>query len=330
MNQLERIYRIDALLQTGKSIPLSRMEEETEKSSATLKRDIQYMRDFFEAPILYDKTTQGYRYNPKAQSFSLPGFWLSQTELYALRLLQEVTDTEEKAAMAPFLVPVREKLDKALKKLGHDPALIAKRIQVMPVYQRRLERPVFSAVCRALLQGRVLDIRYHARGDNRMETRRIHPQKLVQYQINWYLVAFCELRNELRTFSMDRITIMGMPDLSARILEPQKIRDHVGSGFGIFAGKAENTAFLRFFQPNARWVKDETWHKNQITRWDGDTLLLSLPYSSSTELVREILRHGPGVKVEAPESLKMEVVAALKKTLEHYEVKVPCDEAAEA
>lgn len=325
MNQLERIYRIDSLLQSGKTIPLSRMEKETEKSPATLKRDIQYMRDFFEAPILYDKAARGYRYDPEADSFSLPGFWLSQTELYALRLLQEVTDTEEKAAMAPFLVPVREKLDKALAKLGHDPALIAKRIQVMPVYQRRLERAVFAAVCRALLHGRVLDIRYHARGDDKTETRRIHPQKLVQYQINWYLVAFCELRKELRTFSMDRISIMGIPDLPADILDPRKIKEHTESGFGIFAGKAENTAFLRFYQPNARWVKDEIWHKNQMTRWDGDTLILSLPYNSATELVREILRHGPGVKVEGPESLKMEVVAALKKSLENYGGASSCD-----
>ncbi|WP_438266400.1 helix-turn-helix transcriptional regulator [Desulfobotulus pelophilus] len=179
---------------------------------------------------------------------------------------------------------------------------------------------MFAAVCRALLQERVLDIRYHSRSDNKVENRRIHPQKLIQYQINWYLVAFCELRKELRTLSMDRISILGMPDIPADILDPKKVKDHTESGFGIFAGKAENTAFLRFYQPNARWVKDEKWHKNQMTRWDGDTLLLSLPYNSSTELVREILRHGPGVKVESPESLKMEVVEALKKSLGNYEV----------
>ncbi|MCW7754654.1 WYL domain-containing protein [Desulfobotulus sp. H1] len=320
MNQLERIYRIDALLQTGNCISLSRMEEEMEKSRSSIKRDIQYMRDYFDAPIVYNKQKHGYLYNTDTGTFELPGFWLSQTELYALRLLQEVTDTEEKAAMAPFLVPVREKLDKALQKLGHDPGLIARCVQVMPIYQRQLERPVFAAVCRALLQERVLDIRYHSRSDNKVENRRIHPQKLIQYQINWYLVAFCELRKELRTLSMDRISILGMPDIPADILDPKKVKDHTESGFGIFAGKAENTAFLRFYQPNARWVKDEKWHKNQMTRWDGDTLLLSLPYNSSTELVREILRHGPGVKVESPESLKMEVVEALKKSLGNYEV----------
>ncbi|TYT75105.1 helix-turn-helix transcriptional regulator [Desulfobotulus mexicanus] len=320
MNQLERIYRIDALLQTGKCIPLSRMEEEMEKSRSSIKRDIQYMRDYFDAPIIYNKQNHCYRYDADAGSFELPGFWLSQTELYALRLLQEVTDTEEKAAMAPFLVPVREKLDKALAKLGHDPGLIARCIQVMPVYQRQLERPVFSAVCKALLQAQVLDIRYHGRGEDKIENRRIHPQKLIQYQINWYLVAHCELRKELRTFSMDRISVMALPGLPAELIDPKKIKEHTESGFGIFAGKAENTAFLRFYQPNARWVKDEKWHKNQMTRWDGDTLILSLPYNSSTELVREILRHGPGVKVESPESLKKEVVEALQKSLGNYEV----------
>jgi predicted DNA-binding transcriptional regulator YafY len=45
---------------------------------------------------------------------------------------------------------------------------------------------------------------------------------------------------------------------------------------------------------------------------------LSVPYRDSRELVMEILRHGPHVKVIAPESLRKEVAKQLSAALGQY------------
>ncbi|MGM0608834.1 MAG: hypothetical protein ACQESP_10495 [Candidatus Muiribacteriota bacterium] len=43
-----------------------------------------------------------------------------------------------------------------------------------------------------------------------------------------------------------------------------------------------------------------------------------MPYSVSTELVMEILRHGDGVVVESPETLRKEVINKIKNSLKNY------------
>lgn len=80
MNRAERIYRLHALLQE-KFRSLALLQQELEKSRATLVRDLTYMKDFMGAPIEYDRATNGFRYRPADTKFELPGLWLNESEL---------------------------------------------------------------------------------------------------------------------------------------------------------------------------------------------------------------------------------------------------------
>src|SRR5436305_587819 len=51
MERLERFYKIDQLLKDSKVVPFARLQEGLGVSRATLKRDLLYMRDRFNAPI---------------------------------------------------------------------------------------------------------------------------------------------------------------------------------------------------------------------------------------------------------------------------------------
>jgi predicted DNA-binding transcriptional regulator YafY len=59
-------------------------------------------------------------------------------------------------------------------------------------------------VKRALHARRVLSIRYRDRDDTRT-TRRVDPQVLAHTRGQWYLVAYCRLRQGVRWFRLDRI-----------------------------------------------------------------------------------------------------------------------------
>ena len=57
------------------------LRELLEVSLATLKRDIQYLRDRLNAPIIWDRDAGGYRYEkdsaPAGSQFELPGLWFT-------------------------------------------------------------------------------------------------------------------------------------------------------------------------------------------------------------------------------------------------------------
>jgi len=61
MDRLERFYKIDQLLNARKVVSFAVFKSELGMSPASVKRDIQYMRTRFNAPIEYDREANGYR-----------------------------------------------------------------------------------------------------------------------------------------------------------------------------------------------------------------------------------------------------------------------------
>ena len=63
MSMNERIYKIDRLLSERRAVPFAEFLSNLEISRATLKRDLTYMRDRLNAPIVYDQELGGYRFD---------------------------------------------------------------------------------------------------------------------------------------------------------------------------------------------------------------------------------------------------------------------------
>ena len=135
--------------------------------------------------------------------------------------------------------------------------------------------------------------------------REVSPQRLVHYRENWYLDAWCHMRNELRNFAVDSIRRVEVLEKPAREVSQRSINAALGPGYGIFAGVRVQTASLAFTPLRARWVASELWHPKQKGRFDADgRYILELPYADHRELIMDILKYGADVEVLGPESLR--------------------------
>lgn len=63
MGGMERIYQIDQILAGRKFVPRIELQERLGVSWATLKRDLNYLKDRLNAPIVFDRELGGYRSN---------------------------------------------------------------------------------------------------------------------------------------------------------------------------------------------------------------------------------------------------------------------------
>ena len=114
---------------------------------------------------------------------------------------------------------------------------------------------------------------------------------------------------------------------SARVLEqrakevPLKtVQAELDGGYGIFSGKASQTATLRFNAEAAQWVAHEEWHPDQQLKELADgSLEMRLPYADATELAMDILRHGDQVTVLAPAALVRQVAERLRSAAAQYD-----------
>ena len=106
-----------------------------------------------------------------------------------------------------------------------------------------------------------------------------------------------------------------------------QLDEHLASSYGIFAGRANKSAVLRFSAERSRWVADERWHPSQVGQYLTDGRYeLRIPYRDERELVMDILRHGPEVEVVAPQILREELERQLRAALALYSRKAEAAE----
>lgn len=324
MDRFDRFYEIHRLLTGARyPIPSHQLDEALECSPATRKRIIRNMRLFLNAPIVYDREHQGYRYEPDADggSYELPGLWFNASELHALLAMHELLSHVQPGLMDQQLSPIADRIQQLLKLVNPGDEDIARNIRIIGIAHRQPGRH-FQTLASAIVQNRRLAIAYRSRQTGDVSTREVSPQRLVHYRDNWYLDAWCHLRNDLRSFAVEEITKARTLDDRAKAISDDRLTHHFASAYGIFAGEAKKQAVLRFRNPRARWIAKEQWHPEQTGAWlDADHYELRIPYGDPTELVMDILRHGSSVEVIAPSALKEAVQRELRDALTRYEAK---------
>ena len=308
MDRTERFYKIQRLLTQRKVVPRDDFIEELEVSRATFKRDLEYLRDRMQMPIIWDRDMGGYRLDQSATTahlYQLPGLWFSSEEVHALLTMEHLLERLQPGLLGPQLRPLRNLIRKTLESGDFTADEVNRRIRILQIGVRPVESETFQALSSALLSRRRLQIDHYRRARDETLTREISPQRLVYYRDNWYLDAWCHLRQGLRTFSVDAIQGATVLSKRAREIKDKTLDETLGAGFGIFSGKKTQTAVLRFSPVRARWVSRETWHSEQDGHFELDgAYLLRVPYSDSRELVMDILKYGADVEVLAPAALR--------------------------
>ena len=322
MDRTERFYKIDQLLNDRRAVPMDALIEDLGISRATVKRDIEYMRDRLHAPITWDRSLRGYRFDqslPNASRYSLPGLWFNDREILALLTMYQMLSNLGNGLLTPHIQPLLARLNALMDSQADSAEEVRKRIRILHM-AARTERPEhFEAVASATIRRRRLKIAYHARSSNEVTERELSPQRLVHYRDNWYLDGWCHLREGLRSFSLDAIRSAGILERRAKPVAEQTLNEVLASGYGIFSGKADKQARLRFTPEQARWVASERWHPEQVSWFEKDgSYLLEIPYSNDGELVMDILRYGADVEVEAPAELRRKVKRRLEEAAARY------------
>lgn len=323
MGDMERLHRIKYLIQARTCVPLQTFLDELEISKATFKRDLEYLRDRMNANIVYDRAMGGYRFensNQAGEKIELPGLWFSEEEATALVLTQSLlAGLDQGGLLGPHLEPLQNIIDGILGRSETTAKELRKRLKVFGMSARKSSVEHFEVIGNALLKRERLHIAYYAKGSNETTERDISPQRLIYYRDNWYLDAYCHLRKGLRSFSVDGIKEAKALNQKAEEVAEKTLNEHFGESYGIFSGKASQKAKLKFTPERARWVATETWHRHQESSLDKEgNYILEFDYNQDPELIMDILKHGSGVEVLSPASLKKRVIEELKKTLEKY------------
>jgi predicted DNA-binding transcriptional regulator YafY len=319
MTKTARVYKIETLIRNRGHVSFRALLDELEVSPATLKRDLDYLKDRLGAPIQYDRFLNGYKFGEdhRGEKHELPGLWFNERELYSLLMAHQLlSELDTEGVISRHLQPLLERIHEMLgPDEGHATSLL-KRVRIINAARRPVPGKFFELVVDALLKRRRIRMRYLTRSRAESSDREVSPQRLVYHRNTWYLDAWCHRSDGLRRFSLDALELAERLDSKAREIAIKTLQAEMDAGYGIYAGARRHWATLRFEAHAAQWVSREEWHPEQTGRWAQDGRYeLRLPYVDESELAMDLLRHAGHVAVMAPMSLRALVREKLEAAL---------------
>ena len=142
MDRTERFYKIEMLIRSRGSVPFTDLMDELGVSRATLKRDLEYLRERLDAPIVYDRIANGYSMRPEARDarqvrHELPGVWFNEREIHALLTMHLLIEgLDEGGVLARHLQPLLDKLHGMLGASDADASELMKRVKILSAARR--------------------------------------------------------------------------------------------------------------------------------------------------------------------------------------------------
>lgn len=310
---LDRMLKIDALVRGGGLWTSYALAAELEVSRKTINRDLEFMRHRLDLPLEFDFRRNGYYYAETSglSGGSFPLMRVTTGELLALFLARKAL---EQYQGTPFEAPLRNALDKISMPMREEVDFSWSDLESF--FSFRTATPavtdiaLFDMVSRAVVDKKGLTFEYRKLNASRFEARTVNPYHLACLNSQWYLFAYDNDRNDVRTFHLHR---MRNPKLERRRFRvpadfsPAKL---LKNSFGVVEGGRPRKVLLRFDKFSAQLIRERSWHHTQeITDQPDGGVLLALSVGSFLEIQPWILSWGSHVEVVSPADLRRRVLA---------------------
>lgn len=200
ITRLSRLTAIVTLLQSGKLLTAAAISKKFDISIRTVYRDIRAL-EAAGVPVL---TEEGKGYY-LMDGYTLPPLMLTETEANALITAEQMVIANKDASFVKNYVDAVTKI-KALLRYGtkNKAELLSERIVFRQANAGSSSNYV-AALQLAITNTTVVKLQYESLENNNLTSRLIEPFALYSTQENWILIAYCQLRQEMRSFRLDRI-----------------------------------------------------------------------------------------------------------------------------
>jgi proteasome accessory factor B len=271
-----------------------------------------------ELPLEFSPAYNGYLYTQEVSAF--PTLQITEGELFALlvaeKALQQYRGTTfERPLLSAFKKMAASLPDTISLNLAEWEQTISFRTSAAPI----LNLENFDTLAKATAQRRQLQLTYRKPGRHETELRVVDPYHLANINGEWFLFAWCHLRQDIRTFVPARIQAVKLTGKT--FARPQKfsLTKRLRDSFGVQSGKGQFQVAIQFNEMVADYIREKKWHESQELRElpDGG-VELRLTLSSLAEVERWILGWAGNAKVLQPPELIESVKQSARNILRNF------------
>ncbi|MEW6573829.1 MAG: WYL domain-containing transcriptional regulator [Bacillota bacterium] len=317
LEETKRVSRIIELVQIIAASPRRWSRQDLaarfEVSERMIQKDLQIIRHGLKLQLV--RSPEGY-YFGKTPVLPVLQFTFAEAlalllAIQAARQLSGLGSAELAAALGRLEALFPRELAALLRQAGNPPPVTA---------QREHRQRMLMLLNRALVEGRKVRMVYktHSRGGEVSE-RVVCPYHVMPHVRSWHLIAYCEWRQEVLIFKVDRIHEAEMLDNRYRVPEDFDLAAYLGPAWGIMRGAAGEPVdvVLRFAPEAGRRVAEEQWHASQqVEEQPDNSVLFRLRIPITPDFVNWLLYYGSRVEVLAPPELRAELAEEHRRAAE--------------
>ena len=217
ISRLSRLTSILLKLQTKSCISVKQLSEEFQVSTRTIYRDIHSLEQSG-VPIMLVEG-QGYAL---MEGYIIPPVMLTESEANALIIAEKIiSKTKDESLITEFSRAI-DKIKSVLRSAEKQKAnFLADRTIIGKNWNNTYTSSYLSDLQKALTNFSLITIEYKKEQEPTTTTRTVEPFAIYHNTSeNWVLIAWCRLRNDFRTFRVDRISRL---ELLQETFSPHKI-----------------------------------------------------------------------------------------------------------
>ncbi len=314
MNRTDRLFAILLEIQSNPKITSEKLAERFDVTKRTIYRDVLALMEA-DVPVV-GKAGEGYSIE---EGYFLPPVSFTKDEALMLILgagaVGRLFDAQFKKAARSGENKIHASLSQELKK---EVAYLKSYISFysgMP-RGRSQEEDVLQKIRRAIIEKKRLAFRYFKRYSDSTEPtiREVDPYALTFFYGNWLLSGHDHLRNDLRSFRLNRMEAVMVTNKSferPKNFQRFQLMQEEHSQRTVFQVKIAREIF--------RWVKEQPPYKITKTLTKKNHVILTIESSSEESITKWLLLWGEKAEAISPKSFRDNVKQKLSTLLSLYE-----------
>ncbi len=260
----ERMMRFHEHLQKNDYPNCPKMAAELGVRVRTIMRDLDFMKDRLKLPIKYDELRYGFYYTKTVDHF--PHVGVTESELFALLVASKaITQYQGTAWHRPLENAFRKLTGQLEQDTRFTMGSLDRVLSFRPFAPGDTDLAAFQRIHAGLQKARVLEFDYKNLGARQVQRRRVQPYHLACIDNHWYLFAFDEVRQALRTFVLTRMSRLALTRKHFKRPKHFNADEYLRGSFQVYKGHADYEVVVEFDAWATDLLRGRKWHSSQET-----------------------------------------------------------------
>ena len=227
---------------------------------ATINRDIDTLRIYFQAPLEFDKKRGGYYYSDKNWKLALNN--ISTDDVFYLSAAKTLLSSFEGS---PMYNAISQVIDFITDTQTAGKSSLLKRIAVPPAPHVTTDETIWQNVLDSLQNNCIIEFDYNGRWHPETTHRRVHPYQILMDEGTYYLFGYAEERQAERIFALNRMKDINVTNDHFQLPADYEFHNRCGGGrFGLFMSPDAEHFTVDFYDDARQYVKDRIWADDQV------------------------------------------------------------------